>query len=248
MTGVLLMIFIPAIDLIDGKCVRLSQGDYAKKKLYSDDPADVALSFQDEGAGYIHIVDLDAAKNAGRTNIETIRKIIQSVSISVEVGGGVRNREQAAKLFDIGVSRIILGTVIVKNSDVAAGIVEEFGEAVAAGIDARDGYVRISGWTEGSGIKAVRLGKKVGSMGFSLVVYTDIARDGMLEGPNIEGIRTMAVETGLPVIAAGGISNLDDVRSVKALEKTGVVGVISGKAVYEGTLSVAEACRFLEEQ
>jgi len=242
------MIFLPAIDLIDGKCVRLSQGDYKKKTLYSNDPAGIARSFQDHGAGYIHIVDLDAAKNTGRNNIDTIGKIIQSISIPVEVGGGIRSRDRAAMLFDIGVSRVILGTVIVKNSGAASEIVEEFGVKVAAGIDARDGYVRISGWAEGSGIKAVHLGKKVRDMGFSLVVYTDIARDGMLEGPNIEGIRTMATETGLPVIAAGGISNLHDIRAVKALEKDGVVGVISGKALYEGTLSVAEACRLLDSQ
>jgi len=242
------MIFIPAIDLIDGKCVRLSQGDYAKKTLYSDDPTDVARSFQDQGAGYIHIVDLDAAKNAGLTNRDTIKKIIQSVSIPVEVGGGVRTRDRAAHLIDIGVSRIILGTIIVRDSEMAAGIVGEFKDALAAGIDARDGYVRISGWTEGSGVKAVQLGKRVRDMGFSLIVYTDIARDGMLEGPNIEGIRTMANETGLPVIAAGGISNLGDLRAVKALEGDRVVGVISGKAIYEGTLSVAEACRVIEDE
>jgi len=242
------MIFMPAIDLIDGKCVRLSQGDYTKKTLYSDDPVDVARSFQEQGAHYIHIVDLDAAKNAGRTNRDTIKKIVQSVSIPVEVGGGVRSRDRAAHLIDIGVSRIILGTVIVRDSETAAGIVGEFKDALAAGIDAREGYVRISGWTEGSGIKAVQLGKRVRDMGFSLIVYTDIARDGMLEGPNIEGIRTMANETGLSVIAAGGISNLDDIRAVKALEGERVVGVISGKALYEGTLSVAEACRTLEDE
>jgi len=242
------MIFMPAIDLIDGKCVRLSQGDYTKKTLYSDDPADVARSFQEQGARYIHIVDLDAAKNAGRTNRDTIKKIVQSVSIPVEVGGGVRSRDRAAHLIDIGVSRIILGTVIVRDSETAAGIVGEFKDALAAGIDAREGYVRIFGWTEGSGIKAVQLGKRVRDMGFSLIVYTDIARDGMLEGPNIEGIRTMANETGLSVIAAGGISNLDDIRAVKALEGERVVGVISGKALYEGTLSVAEACRTLEDE
>ncbi len=242
------MIFLPAIDLIDGKCVRLSQGDYSKKTLYSDDPADTALSFQDQGALYIHIVDLDAAKNDKRSNRDTIKKIMQAVSIPVEVGGGVRDRERAARLIGLGVSRVILGTVIVKDSEVAGRIVDEFGEAVAAGIDARDGYARISGWTEKSSIKAVQLGKRARDMGFSLVIYTDIARDGMLEGPNIEGIRTMAAETGLPVIAAGGISNLDDIKAVKALEVDRVVGVISGKAVYEGNLSVAEACRVLEDE
>jgi phosphoribosylformimino-5-aminoimidazole carboxamide ribotide isomerase len=237
------MLFIPAIDILDGRCVRLEQGDFGKEKRYSRDPADLALSFQDRGARYIHVVDLDAAKGGGRENREVIRRIVTSVSVPVEVGGGVRSRDTAAALLDIGVDRVILGTIIVRDEMLSAKMAGEFGSGIAAGIDARDGSVKISGWTEGGGVGALELGLKVKEMGFGLIIYTDISRDGMLKGPDKEGVKNMALRTGLPVIASGGISSIDDVKAVRELEPHGVVGMISGKAIYEGRISVEVACR-----
>jgi len=235
------MIFIPAIDLINGKCVRLIQGNYLDKIEYRRDPTDMALYFQDQGAGFIHIVDLDAAKNGSYGNIEVIRKIVKNVDIPVEVGGGVRDRDRVIRLLDLGVSRVILATIIVKNKPLTGKLVGEFHEKVVASIDAKDGIVRISGWIEKSDISAETLGKKVRDMGFSLIIYTDISRDGMMKGPNLEAIKGMAQNAGLPIIAAGGISSIEDVKAVKNLEKYGVVGIISGKAIYDGRIDVRRA-------
>ncbi len=173
------MLFIPAIDIIDGRCVRLEQGDYEKEKRYDQDPVDQALVFQDQGAGYIHVIDLDAAKGAGRENRQVIKKIAASVSVPIEVGGGVRKRDDIASLLDLGVDRVILGTIIVKDESFSRGMADEFGPRLAAGIDARDGLVRVSGWMEGSSLEAVALGRKVKDMGFGLIIYTDISKDGI---------------------------------------------------------------------
>ncbi|MFW6139646.1 MAG: 1-(5-phosphoribosyl)-5-[(5-phosphoribosylamino)methylideneamino]imidazole-4-carboxamide isomerase [Spirochaetota bacterium] len=239
------MIFIPAIDLIGGKAVRLDQGDYSRKTKYSDNPVDVAVRFQEQGVQNIHIVDLDAARDGSSGNIDTIKEILHQVDISVEVGGGVRSRERVGMLLEMGVGRVILGTIIVKNPEGAGQLVEEFGDRVVAGIDAKNGIVRVSGWKESSTVKAVDLGLKVREMGFTMVVYTDISRDGMMEGPNIPEIENMAWSTGLPIIAAGGISSVNDLKMLKPLGKVGLKGVIAGKAVYEGKISVKEACRVL---
>jgi phosphoribosylformimino-5-aminoimidazole carboxamide ribotide isomerase len=201
--------------------------------------------FQKEGARYLHIVDLDAARDVRTGNRELIRKMVEAVDIPVQVGGGVRDRSDVQQLLDSGVERVILGTIIVKNESRVRDLVSEFDKRLVAGIDARDGVVRVSGWTEGSSLSSIDLGLKVRDMGFTLIIYTDISRDGMLDGPDVEGIRDMARTTGLPVIAAGGISTMDDLRKIKPLENAGVSGVISGKAVYEGRIGVREACGVL---
>jgi len=242
------MVFIPAIDLIDGKCVRLTQGDYRQKKQYDGDPVKRACSFQEQGASYLHIVDLDAAKDPGVNNRDTIRSIIEGVDIPVEVGGGVRSREDVQELLRMGVDRCILGTVILRAGDLTQSLVSEYGKRVVAGIDARDGMVRISGWTEGSGITALELGERVRDMGFSLIIYTDISRDGMLEGPNVEAIGAMTRHIGLPLIAAGGISGMDDLNEIQSMGDRRIEGIIAGKAIYEGRISVGEACRLLREK
>jgi len=241
------MIFIPAIDLIDGKCVRLSQGDYRQKKQYDDDPVKRARLFQEQGASYLHVVDLDAAKDPGVHNRDIIRCIIEGVDIPVEVGGGVRSREDVQELLRMGVDRCILGTVILRAGDLTQYLVSDYGKRVVAGIDARDGMVRISGWTEGSDVTALELGERVRDMGFSLIIYTDISRDGMLEGPNVEAIGAMTRQTGLPLIAAGGISGMDDLRLIKSMNDSRIAGVIAGKAIYEGKILVDRACQFLQE-
>jgi phosphoribosylformimino-5-aminoimidazole carboxamide ribotide isomerase len=239
------MMFIPAIDLIDGKCVRLSQGDYDQKTLYNDDPASVARSFQEQGAEYLHIVDLDAAKNPDSNNRHTIKRVLEAIDVPVEVGGGVRGRSDVEQLLGMGVDRCILGTVIVKDEAMTRSLVSEYGRGVVAGIDARNGLVRISGWTEGSGMTALELGERVRDMGFSRIIYTDISRDGMLEGPNVDAITAMTSHVGMPLIAAGGISTMDDLRLIRSTNNSLIEGVISGKAIYEGKLSVDEACRIL---
>jgi phosphoribosylformimino-5-aminoimidazole carboxamide ribotide isomerase len=239
------MIFIPAIDLISGKCVRLAQGDYGRKTEYSKDPVETARSFEEQGAGYIHIVDLDAAKGEGKQNRDTIKQIAAAVGVPVQVGGGVRGRDDVLKLLDMGVQRMVLGTIIVKSPDAVRELVLEFGERLVAGIDAREGMVKMRGWTQDAGIEAVDLGLRVKDLGFSLIVLTDITRDGMMEGPNLDDVRRMARATGLPIIVAGGVSRIEDVAALKEMEEEGVAGVISGRAIYEGTLPVSEACRLL---
>ncbi len=241
------MIFIPAIDLIDGKCVRLHQGDYTKKTLYSEDPVEVAAGFEHAGARCIHIVDLDAAREGEESNLPTIERIIQRVHVPVQVGGGVRDEAKIRALLDAGADRVILGTVVVRDEGAVRRYVEKYGARLATSIDAKDGYVRISGWREGSLVTAVELGKKVKNMGFSLIIHTDISMDGTMEGPNIPAVFAMASATGLPLIVAGGISGIADIQKVKTLERHGVIGVIAGRALYEGALSVREACAVLRE-
>lgn len=240
------MIFIPAIDLIDGKCVRLYMGDYSRKKEYADDPVEVAGRFRDEGAEYLHIVDLDAAKDPQKNNLKTIERIVKSVDIPVEVGGGIRTAERVKELSSIGVKRIIIGTMLVRNPDAFKELVEKYPELIAASIDAKNGTVYISGWTESGGLDAIELGKMVRDMGVGTIIYTNISRDGTLEGPDVDGIRRMAEETGVSVIAAGGISSIEDLRRIKQLEKYGVIGVISGKAIYEKRFTVRQAVEVLK--
>ena len=241
------MIFIPAIDIIGGKCVRLAQGDYARRTVYSENPVKVALDFRDQGAEYLHVIDLDAAQDGGRGNIETIKRIIAEVDIPVQVGGGVRGPDRVKELIETGAERIILGTVMVKVPDMVKSLVEELGQRLVAGIDAKNGVVRVSGWQEDGEVDALFLGRRALESGFSLIIYTDITTDGMLQGPNVTETRRMAHETGLPVIAAGGVKDIGDIRALLKLEKDGVIGVISGRAIYEGTLSVREACRVARE-
>jgi phosphoribosylformimino-5-aminoimidazole carboxamide ribotide isomerase len=241
------MIFIPAIDLIDGKCVRLHQGDYTKKTIYSENPVEVAAGFAHQGARCIHIVDLDAARDGKGGNLPTIERIIQRVHVPVQVGGGVRDEAKIRALLDAGADRVILGTVVLRDEKAVRKCVEKYGERLAASIDAKNGYVRISGWREGSSVTAVELGKKVKNMGFSLIIHTDIGMDGTMEGPNIPEVFAMASATGLPLIVAGGISSIEDIQKVKSLEQHGVIGVIAGRALYEGVLSVREACAVLNK-
>jgi phosphoribosylformimino-5-aminoimidazole carboxamide ribotide isomerase len=249
------VIFIPAIDLIGGRCVRLHQGDFSKEVLYPLDPVDTAIAFREEGARQLHVVDLDAAKGAEgvdlSVNFDVIEKIALRAGIPVEVGGGVRGgprgRDRVRALLDAGVTWVILGTALVKDPETTERLLREFESRLVAGIDARDGVVKVAGWTESSGIPALELGRKAKSMGFSRIIYTDISRDGTLEGPNLAEIEAMATETGLPVTASGGVSSMGDLVLLKALESYGVTGVIAGKAIYEGNLSVRDACRLLRE-
>ena len=240
------MIFIPAIDLIDGKCVRLHMGNYSKKKVYYDKPIEVAKRFVDDGAKYLHIIDLDSAKNPEKDNLKVIEKIIKSVDVPIEVGGGIRDKEKAKRLFSIGIDRIIIGTLLVKNPKIVEELSNNYPGKIAAAIDAKDGNVYISGWTEGSNIKALDLVLKAKNLGIRIIVYTDIKRDGTLVGPNLEGIKEMSEIVDISLIAAGGIHSIEDLKKIKAIAKENVIGVISGKAIYDGKINVKEAVRVLE--
>lgn len=237
------MLILPAIDIIGGRCVRLTQGDYARETVYADDPSSVARSFYEAGAKWIHVVDLDGAKAGSPVNLATIERIVSSVSCSVEVGGGVRDFASVNALLSIGVARVIVGTKIVKEPDWAAELFSQYGDRVVAGIDARDKMAAVAGWTEGSTISALELAQRVSSQGCQRIILTDIATDGAFTGPNLDLLREVAGGASIPVIASGGVSCLADVEALAAMKDPSVEGVIIGKAIYEGRVSLADVLR-----
>ena len=243
------MTILPAIDLKGGRGVRLLQGRKGDETVYSDDPAAVARRWQDEGATYLHLVDLDGAFEGASRNLAAITRILETVTIPAELGGGVRSLDDVSRLLSLGLDRVILGTVAVREPDVAQSAVERFGpDRVVVGIDAREGRVAVKGWVETTEVQAVDLALQMKVFGIRRVVYTDILVDSMLVGPNIEATRVLAVEPGLKVIASGGISSLDGLRRVAALEPLGVDGVIVGKALYEGRVDLREAIKAVRRE
>ncbi|MED5402432.1 MAG: 1-(5-phosphoribosyl)-5-[(5-phosphoribosylamino)methylideneamino]imidazole-4-carboxamide isomerase [SAR324 cluster bacterium] len=235
------MLLIPAIDLKNGRCVRLLQGEAAAETVYSDDPASMARSFEDAGAKRLHLVDLDGAFKGKGANLVSIRSILKNISIPVQLGGGLRNAENIEKMFELGVSSVIVGTMAVKNPDVLDEVIQRFtGEKVILGIDARDRKVSIEGWQEGTEIDDVEFALSWKKFGIQRIVFTDIARDGMLSGPNLEALGDFARRTGLKIVASGGVSSMEDLELLKTLEVDGVDQVISGKAIYEGKLDLKE--------
>jgi phosphoribosylformimino-5-aminoimidazole carboxamide ribotide isomerase len=235
------MLLIPAIDLKNGRCVRLLQGEAAAETVYSDDPAAMARSFEDAGAKRLHLVDLDGAFLGKGANLASIRSILKNISIPVQLGGGLRTAENIEQMFEIGVSSVIVGTMAVKNPDVLEDVIQRFsGEKIILGIDARNRKVSIEGWQEGTEIDDVEFALRWKKRGIQRIVFTDIARDGMLSGPNMEALRDFARRTGLKIVASGGISSMDDLEKLKTLEVDGVDQVISGKAIYEGKLDLKE--------
>ncbi len=230
------MIILPAIDLIGGKCVRLQKGDYNKVTIYNDDPLAQAMSFKEAGATWIHIVDLDAAKSGIPTNHEIIAQIASKTGLKVDTGGGIRNMDTLSRwIEDYGVSRCVLGTAAIKDRAFTEAAIAKYGEKIAIGIDAKSGEVAVDGWTNGSGVNAVDFALIMKSIGAKTVVFTDIARDGMLTGPAVESTKEMVDRTGLDVIASGGIGCDDDVLNIKT---SGCTGVIVGKAIYEGRVDL----------
>ncbi|MSS70386.1 MAG: 1-(5-phosphoribosyl)-5-[(5-phosphoribosylamino)methylideneamino]imidazole-4-carboxamide isomerase [Candidatus Latescibacteria bacterium] len=243
------MTLLPAIDLKAGRCVRLLQGRKEDETVYSDDPAAVARRWQEEGATYLHLVDLDGAFEGASGNLAAITRILEAVDIPIELGGGIRSMGDVSRLLSLGLDRVILGTVAIREPDVVRSAVERFGpDRVVVGIDAREGRVAVKGWVETTEVQAVDLALQMKALGIRRVVYTDISTDGMLVGPNIEATQVLAVETGLRVIASGGISSLDDLRRVAALAPFGVEGVIVGKALYEGRVGLREALKAVKRQ
>jgi phosphoribosylformimino-5-aminoimidazole carboxamide ribotide isomerase len=232
------MKIIPAIDLINGKCVRLKQGDYSEQKIYSNDAVEVAKTFEKDGADMIHIVDLDGAKSGSQKNFETIRNIVKNIKIPVEVGGGVRSEETILKLLNIGVYRIILGTKALENLEFVKEMIEKFGaEKIVVGVDAKNGLVAVKGWQEISKIKAIDFIKNLEKAGVRTIIYTDIATDGMMKGPNFEEILKVREVFKGELVASGGVSCKEDIFKLK---KIGCEGVIVGKAVYEGKIKLKE--------
>ena len=237
------MRLFPAIDLKEGNAVRLLQGRMEDSTVYSANPVDLAKEFESQGAEYLHIVDLNGAFTGKPVNDEIIRQIVGSVSVKIQVGGGIRTMERITELLELGVERVILGTIAVKKPDLVAEAVQRYGKRVIVGIDAKDGLVAVQGWAETTEMRAIDLGKAMKVMGVQSVVFTDIARDGMLQGPNIESTVQMARETDLSIIASGGISTLADLRNLQAeaLKGVSIEGAITGKALYSGAFTLTEA-------
>jgi len=235
------MIVIPAIDIKGGRCVRLLQGRMDAETVFSDDPAAMARQWADQGAEMIHVVDLDGALEKTPKNLDAIRSILDSVQVPVQVGGGIRSAENIRAFLDLGVYRVIIGTEAIRNPELVTEACKNFPDRIVVGIDARDGWAAIEGWTETTRIRAVDLARQFEDSGVAAVNFTDIHRDGMQTGPNIEETRRMAEAVSIPVVASGGVSTLADIHNLLPLESVGVVGVITGKALYSGTLDLQEA-------
>jgi len=235
------VLVIPAIDLRDGSCVRLYQGDYDKSKEYETDPVAVAHRFEAAGATRLHVVDLDAARGSAGNNRNVIRRLLREVHVEFQVGGGVRSEEDIEALHDIGAEMLIVGTALVREPNRVRSWIERFGGGFIAGIDARDGNVSISGWEEDAGITDIDLAQDACSMGFDGIVYTNIRVDGTLTGPDLPRTNAIAEASGIDVILSGGIGTLGDVRAVCAGAHAGVIGMVIGKALYEDTLGLSDA-------
>ncbi|WP_318614044.1 1-(5-phosphoribosyl)-5-[(5-phosphoribosylamino)methylideneamino]imidazole-4-carboxamide isomerase [Sporosarcina sp. YIM B06819] len=229
------MILFPAIDIRDGKCVRLIQGDYDQEIIYNDSPTAMAKEWEQQGAAYIHVVDLDGAKTGNSLNKEAIRAIASSVSVPVQVGGGIRNMAIVDAHIASGVSRVIIGTAAIQDQQFLKEAVEKYGDKIAVSIDARNGFVATDGWTELSDVKAVNLLQQLVEIGVKTVVYTDILKDGMLQGPNLAELEMMNNASSIDIIASGGVSTEQDIAKLRELN---MYGAIIGKALYEGKLSL----------
>jgi phosphoribosylformimino-5-aminoimidazole carboxamide ribotide isomerase len=233
------MIIIPAIDLKDGKCVRLLQGKKEEVTVYSDDPAAMAKHWESLGAELLHVVDLDGAFTGEQKNFEKIKAIREAINIPIELGGGIRDVERIEMLISLGVDRTIIGTSAAKNPEMVKEACAKFPGKVIVGIDAKDGKVAVKGWVEVTELDAIEFARDMESAGAADIIYTDISRDGMLTGPNIEAMAKMVESVNIPVIASGGVSKLDDVNSLMKIDN--LWGVITGKALYAGSMKLEDA-------
>jgi phosphoribosylformimino-5-aminoimidazole carboxamide ribotide isomerase len=238
------MIILPAIDIKDGHCVRLYQGDYAQVTTYDTDPVQVALRWQEAGASWLHVVDLDGAKQGMPVNVDIIRRIRTATDLHIEVGGGMRSLAHIEQILAQGVERVILGTIALTDRALLQEALERWREQIVVGIDARNGRVAIAGWYETSGVEATALAHSLEELGVQRFVYTDIARDGTLSGPNLEALANMQRATSRALIASGGVHTVADLRD---LAKLAVEGVIVGKALYTGDIDLATVIREIEE-
>ena len=241
------MIIYPAIDIRGGRCVRLTEGRFDAETVFADDPAEMALKWAGIGAEFLHLVDLDGALAGEGKNVPVIERILQSVNIPVQLGGGIRNLETIEKLLALGVTRLILGSAAVKNPQLVEEACKKYPGHIAVGIDAKNGDVAIEGWGKGSGVAATELAKKMAAYGVETIIYTDISRDGMLSGVNVEATAALARACGVPIIASGGVASIEDIRRVKAVESDGVQGCIIGKAIYTGAVDLKAALALAKE-
>ncbi len=235
------MTIYPAIDLRRGRCVRLTQGDFGRETVYGDDPVTVARRWEVFGARWLHVVDLDGARAGWPVQAPLVAAICAAVRVPVQVGGGLRDLAAAAAVLEAGAARVVLGTIAVREPGRAREICRAFPGRVAIGIDARAGVVQVAGWLDSGAVEAAAVARAARDWGASAIVYTDIARDGTEQGPDLEGTRAVARAAGLPVIASGGVGALDDIRGVAALGGDGVTGVIVGRALYTGAVDLREA-------
>lgn len=235
------MIVIPAIDLKEGNCVRLEQGEMHRDTVFSDNPAEQALKWQEAGAELLHLVDLDGAFAGEPRNKGAIAAILKALSIPAQLGGGIRDIATIEAYLSLGLSRVIIGTAAQRNPELVVEACRKFPGKIVVGIDAKNGMVAVQGWAEVTGITAVDLARTFEDCGVSAIIYTDISRDGMMAGPNIEATKALAEAISIPVIASGGVSSLKDIENLMAIEASGISGAITGKAIYTGAIDLAEA-------
>ena len=235
------MLVIPAIDIRAGKCVRLLQGRFDQETVFADDPVETAVYWQSLGAKRLHVVDLDGAKTGSPGNADIVSRIAWTLDIPVQLGGGIRSVETAQAMLDLGVERVVIGTSAVLDRDFARTMFETLGDQVILGLDASDGFVATHGWQQVSDIRAVDFAREMEKLGARRIIHTDISRDGMLEGVNLPAMEEMARAVSIPVIASGGVTTIEDIRNLRKLEPLGIEGVITGKALYTGSLDLREA-------
>ena len=241
------MIIIPAVDIKNGRCVRLLQGRKDEETIFSNDPVKMAIKWDDEGAELIHVIDLDGAFEKSPQNLNSIKKIIENVKAGVQVGGGIRDKKTIRMFIDLGAKRVIIGTEAIKNPKLVKDACKEFPGRIVVGIDARNGMVAIEGWTETTKIKAVDLAKQFEDCGVAAINFTDIYRDGMQTGPNIKETMIIAENVSIPVVASGGVSTIEDIKKLIQLKKFGVTGIITGRALYSGNLNLKEAIELTKD-
>ncbi|MDJ0832230.1 MAG: 1-(5-phosphoribosyl)-5-[(5-phosphoribosylamino)methylideneamino]imidazole-4-carboxamide isomerase [Gammaproteobacteria bacterium] len=243
------MILIPAIDLKQGQCVRLRQGRMEDSTVFSDDPVAMAGKWLEQGAGRLHVVDLDGAFEGKPVNADVIEAISAAYpDLTIQIGGGIRTMETVEAYLEAGVNYVIIGTQAVRNPEFVTELCVEFPGQVIVGIDAKNGLVAVQGWAESSDHSAEHLAQKFEDQGVSAIVYTDISRDGMMQGVNVEATRLLAEAVDIPVIASGGVTNIDDIKHLNQVQDAGIQGVIIGRALYEGTIDLAEARAYIEGQ
>lgn len=236
------MIVIPSIELRAGKVVRLVNGDFAKEHIYSDDPVGIAKDFADQGAEWLHIVDLEGARSGRPRNLEIVKSIVnENPQVKVQFGGGIRDRQIADEVLGLGVARIVIGSKLVQDRAVAATMVRLYGDKIAAALDVRKGYAAVSGWTEESNVEVRKLAQQVETDGFCRIILTDIVKDGAMTGPSVELIAKVSGACNLPIISSGGVSSISDLQTLKNLPTRPLEGAIVGKAFYEGKFSLSEA-------
>lgn len=237
------MVVIPAIDIKGGRCVRLKRGEMSKETVYSEVPEEMAVKWYEKGAERLHLVDLDGAVEGKAVNKEVIRGIVAAIPIPIQLGGGIRDMETIETYLKLGINQVILGTVAYKNPEFLTQACKEFAGRIILGIDARKDRVAVEGWTEETDMTVAEIAKRFENIGISAIIYTDIHRDGMSTGPNVEATKIVAQTVETPVIASGGISGIDDVAKILRLAEYGVIGMITGRALYKGTLDLADAIK-----